>query len=137
MKSDEELLKTFSLKQIDNDIVLIEILESQTVEDENSRQADLLAQTIDNFVKQDREKSYNFIADLTQAGTVAYISDHARKVYTDLPKLSNFNRVAIVGQSLMLEISINLIMQATGRSQSFKWFTNREEAKNWLLAHPV
>lgn len=133
MKTDEELSRTFSIREIENEIALVEIFESEPEEADNGRQADLLAAAIDKFVSKDRNKSYNFLADLTKAGTATAISSHARQVYTNLPKISNFNRVAIVGQSLMLEVSINLIMQATGRSSSFKWFTSREAAINWLL----
>lgn len=134
MTSDLELSKTFKIEKISDSVIFIEILQGQSQEAENGRQADLIAEQIGEVVNQQPERSFDFLIDLTKAGSITYISPHARQVYLDLPKISKFNKAAIVGQSLLLEVTINLLMQATGRGQSFKWFKDKEEAKKWLLA---
>ena len=132
MKSDEELLKTFKVEKLDGDIISVNVTESESEEDNNGRQADLLAAAIMEVVNRAPNIAYKFLVDLTLTGTVSYISPHAREVYTHLSKTSTLDRAAIIGHNLMLEIAVNLLMQATGRSQSFKWFTGKEEALSWL-----
>ncbi len=132
MKSDAELLKTFKVEKLEKNIIFVEITESEGEEENNGHQADLVSAAIMAVVNQDPTSTYKFLVDLTLTGTVSYISPHAREVYTNLSKISNLERAAIVGHNLMLEVSVNLLMQATGRGQSFKWFTSKEEARAWL-----
>lgn len=132
MKNDAELAKTFKVEKLDNNIIFVEVTESESDEDNTGRQADLLCAAIMVVVNQNPSIAYNFLIDLTLTGTVSYISPHAREAYTHLSKTSTLERAAIIGHNLMLEVPINLLMQATGRSQSFKWFNNKEEAIAWL-----
>lgn len=132
MKSDADLLKTFKVEKLDKNIIFVEITESEDEEENNGRQADLISSAIVTVVNQDPSSTYKFLVDLTLTGTVSYISPHAREVYTNLSKISNLERAAIVGHNLMLEVAVNILMQATGRGQSFKWFTSKEEARAWL-----
>lgn len=133
MKTDQELRNSFEISIIDQNIIYIVITEAQPNEADNGRQAEILAEAIGEAVSHHPDISFNFLIDLTKAGSVSYISPKARQVYTDLPKISKFNKAAIIGQSLILEVTVNLLMQATGRGQSFKWFTEERQAKEWLM----
>lgn len=132
MKTDEELLKTFEVEKLDNNIIFVDLLESEEQDDNNARQADLVSEAIMKVVNQDPTLRYNFLVDLTRTGTVSHISSHAKDVYLNLSKISNQDKAAVVGNNLMLEVAVNLLMQSSGRGQSFKWFKDREEAKKWL-----
>ncbi len=135
MKSDADLLQTFKIEKQPDGIIFIELFESESDEANNGRQAELIAEAITKVVNEHPGKPANYLVDLTLAGNVSYMSPHAREVYTNLPKVSNFNKAAIIGQSLFLEITVNLVMQATGRGHSFKWFNNRQEAREWLTTN--
>lgn len=134
MKTDEELLKTFKVEQQALDLVYIEISESEKEEDNNARQADMIVDSILKTVGKTPNTSFKFLVDLTKIGTATYMSNHAREVYTQLPSHHLLNKAAVVGNNLFLEVSVNLLMQAAGRGQSFKWFKDVESAKKWLAS---
>lgn len=131
MRTDEELLKTFSIK-VENKIVYIVFFEAINEPLENAKQAKLVVDKIIEVVQKDPATHYNFLIDLTKTGTIHYISDEAKQAYMQLPKYTNFKKAAIVGKSLFLEVTINLIMQAVGRGNSFKIFEDEKEARDWL-----
>jgi hypothetical protein len=60
------------------------------------------------------------------------MSNHSREVYTTLPKYHMLNKAAVVGHSLMLEVTVNLLMSTAGRGNSLKWFPTKEKALIWL-----
>lgn len=132
MKTDQELKSSFEIKKLDKNTIFVRMLSSEGEDDNNGRQADLLSEEVMKVVNQDPKILYNFLVDLTLTGTVSHISSHAKEIYINLSKISNQDKVAVIGNNLMLEISVNLIMQATGRGQSFKWFKDIEEARRWL-----
>jgi hypothetical protein len=92
-----------------------------------------VVEEIRKIVEADKNQNYNFLIDLTTSGTIHAISAKARKAYESLGQYSNINRSAVVGKSLFLEVTVNLIVQALGKGNSFKWFDNVEDAKQWLI----
>ena len=75
----------------------------------------------------------NYLIDMRLIGSIHYMSPEALEIYSKkMPAETKMNKAAIVGKSLILETTVNLVMQAAGRSQSFRWFNDFEEAKKWL-----
>ncbi len=132
MKTDAQLLKTFKIEKLEKNIIFVEMFGSESEDANNGRQAELVSEAIMKVVNQDPKTLYNFLVDMTLTGTVSRISPHAKEVYINLSKISNQDKAAVIGNNLMLEVSVNLLMQATGRGSSFKWFKDREEALEWL-----
>lgn len=134
MKSDEEIRKNFFLEKQGDNYIYIEFYDTETDEVGNGRQAELMVEAIMTEVNKNLNVNYKFLVDLTKAGTVTYMSPHAREVYTKLPEISALDKAAVVGNSLVIEVIVNLIMQTSGRGNSFKWFKDKEEAKKWLMS---
>ncbi len=132
MKTDEEIKKNFHLEKQAEDLIFIEFFDTETDEAGNGRQAELMVEAIMKEVNKNTKINYKFLVDLTKAGTVTYMAPRAREVYAELPSFSNLDKAAVVGNSLVLEVMVNLLMQASGRASSFKWFKDIEEARKWL-----
>lgn len=132
MKTDEELLKTFNVEQKETDLILVEVLEAQTEEENNGRQAEIMVEKIMAISKANPNKTFNFLIDLTKTGSSTYVSPRAKEVYGELARYNVFRKAAIIGRSLVLEVTVNLLLSATGRGDSVKWFGTKEEAFNWL-----
>ncbi len=131
LKPDEELLKGFSVKKEGN-LILMDFFEAEPDEDNNGRQAELVVDQIVNAINQDMTQTYSFLIDLTKVGTIHYMSDKARSAYMKLANFKILKKAAIVGRGLFLEVTLNLIMQAIGRGDSFKMFDTIAEAKFWI-----
>lgn len=137
MKSDEELLKTFKIDRLENNLLRIEISQAEPVEEDNVRQAELLVAAIVRVEDENPKAIYSFLIDLTKVPTSkSFISHHAHEIYSKFNNHQLLNKAAIVGNSMLLEMAINLIMQAIGRGQSMRWFKDMEEAKKWLAESP-
>lgn len=132
-KTDEELLKTFTIKLREDNVVYIKFFQSETEEDNNGRQAELVVEQIVKAINEDMTQTYSFLIDLTKVGTIHYMSGKAKNAYMRLANFKILKKAAIVGRGLFLEVTLNLIMQAIGRGDSFKMFDNMEEAKAWLV----
>ena len=131
MKTDQELLKGFSVKKEGN-LIVMDFWQAEPEEDNNGRQAELAVEQIVKVVNQDMSQTYSFLVDLTKVGTVHYMSDKAKAAYMKLANFKILKKAAIVGRGLFLEVSLNLIMQAIGRGDSFKMFDDIKDAKAWL-----
>ncbi|HSX57836.1 MAG TPA: hypothetical protein VLE47_01025 [Candidatus Saccharimonadales bacterium] len=132
LKSDEELLKTFKIELREEGLIYLEFYTAEPEEESNGRQAELVIGEIDKILKAHPGKNFNFFVDLTKTDTITYLSPKARTAYQKLADGSNLNKAAVVGRSLTLEVTINIMMQAAGRGQSFKWFNDRASAMEWL-----
>ena len=69
------------------------------------------------------------IDNLFEMGTVP---PDARKRVVDLIKSSDYDKLAMVGSGTMLRVGANLMLQATGRGASVKFFDNLDKAIAWL-----
>lgn len=131
MKTDEEILKTFSVRKEEN-IIVMDFFDAESDPEDNGRQAELVVEQIVKVVNKDLTQTYNFLIDLTKVGTIHYISDKARDAYLHLTNLRILRKAAIVGRGLFLEVTLNLILQSVGRASSYKIFNDLEQAKTWL-----
>jgi hypothetical protein len=131
MRTDEDLQKGFSVKKEGN-IIYMDFLEAPPEEEDNGRQAELVVEQIVKVINKDMSQTYSFLIDLTKVGTIHYMSDKAKKAYMKLANFKILKKAAIIGKGLFIEVTLNLIMQAIGRGDSFKMFDSREEALAWL-----
>ncbi len=136
MKSDEELRKTFKIAVNDTNLIQVAIYSSESDEGDNGRQAELVVEGIGQIVGADTSKTYKFLVDLSVSGTIHSLSPKARKAYESLGRFNNIDKAAVVGKSLFLEVTVNLIVQTLGRGSNFKWFENIDEARKWLAEGP-
>ena len=132
MKTDEQLRKTFKITVDDNNLIQIVTYSTESEDDDNGRQAELIVEGISQIVATDTSKIYKFLVDLSASGTIHPLSPKARKAYESLGRFNNIDKAAVVGKSLFLEITVNLIVQTLGRGGNFKWFENIDEARQWL-----
>lgn len=130
-KTDAELLKGFTVKKEGN-LILIDFSEAENEPENNGRQAQLVVEEIVKAVNSDMTQTYDFLIDLTKVGTIHYMSDQAKESYMKLANFKILRKAAIVGRSLFLEVTLNLIMQAVGRGDSFRLFDDMASAKAWL-----
>lgn len=133
MKTDEEIKKSISVTfEAPNTIVEV-FKEGESDREDNARQAKFLLEEIKKVIAENNLGVCNFLIDMRLLGSIHYMSPEALEIYSKkMPTETKMNRAAIVGRSLVLETTVNLVMQAAGRSQSFKWFHDFEEAKKWL-----
>lgn len=130
-KTDEELLKGFSVKKEGN-LIVMDFFEAEPDDANNGRQAELVVERIVAAINEDMSQTYSFLIDLTKVGTIHYMSEKARTAYMRLANFKILKKAAIVGRGLFLEVTLNLIMQAIGRGDSFRMFDDMAEAKAWL-----
>jgi hypothetical protein len=131
-KSDEELSKTFLVESNSDNVILVDILVPEPEEYNNGRQSDLVVEKIQQIRKENPEKVYSFLVDISKAETFSSPAAHTREVFADLAKNNPFHKAAIVGNSLLIQAAVNLLMTTTGRAGRVRWFRTREEALNWL-----
>lgn len=62
------------------------------------------------------------------------VPPEARKRVVELVKSSAYDKLAMVGPGMVLRIGGNLMLQATGRGSSVRFFDNIAEAIAWLKA---
>lgn len=132
MKTDEELRETYEVTVDEDNLIHIVFIVAETDTRDNGRQAELLVGDIKKIVDSHPDKVFNFLIDLTNAGSIHNISDRARKAYENLASFTTNSKAAVVGKSLFLEVTVNLIVQAVGRGQHFKWFEDVTTAREWL-----
>jgi hypothetical protein len=57
----------------------------------------------------------------------------ARKLVVDLVKSSEYDKLAMLGNDKMLRLGANLILQATGKGATVRYFEDRDTCEAWLL----
>ena len=58
----------------------------------------------------------------------------ARRRVADLVRSSDYDRLAMLGSGTLLKLGANLIMHATRRDKSVRYFDSRTDAIRWLEA---
>lgn len=134
MVSDDTIKNSISVTFETPNTVLEVFKEGLNDRQDNARQAQYLFDEVKRVIAENNLDACNYLIDMRLIGSVHYISPEAMEIYSKkLPSETKMNKAAIVGKSLILETTVNLVMQAVGRSQSFKWFNDFEEAKKWLM----
>lgn len=136
MVSDDAIKNSISVTFESPNTVVEVFKEGMSDQDDNTRQAQYLLDEVKRVLAENNLGVCNFLIDMRLIGSIHYISPGAMEIYSKkMPAETKMNKAAIVGKSLILETTINLVMQTVGRSQSFKWFNDFEEAKKWLTTN--
>ncbi|MBI3486317.1 STAS/SEC14 domain-containing protein [Candidatus Daviesbacteria bacterium] len=99
--------------------------------DQNSQTVAECSEQIDKLAKELRKqhKKVLIIVDLTKMGKT---HSSARKVGLEVLKNLDFDKLAIFGTDLYTKYLVNLVVLATGRLDKIQYFSNEEEARDWL-----
>ncbi|OGY29861.1 MAG: hypothetical protein A3F35_02625 [Candidatus Woykebacteria bacterium RIFCSPHIGHO2_12_FULL_45_10] len=132
MKSDQELLKTIQIDLDENEIINLVYLEDQLDPDNNTRQVELMIEGLAEIVSKHPGKKFNLLADLTPIGSGTYMSDRSKEILARAPVFKELLKIAVVSESFLMKTVVLTISIVTGKSESVKWFDNKEEALEWL-----
>lgn len=134
MKTDEELKKNFTFFLDEDGIVKIEWLIELEDRQENYRQAQLWAETANNFLNGNPDKKFNILIDLTPAGIglMQPPPEPSREIYKKIMESPQWLKIAIIAHDPFLRVVAKFILYAAGRDETFRMFTTKEEAQEWL-----
>ena len=132
MKSDQEILKTFSLGIDKNGIIILVFHEPVPEPEINTRQAELIESSLINILDNGPKKSFSMLIDLTNAGNETNIPSHTRDIYTKSPAFKRVYKIAVITHSLLIKVLTSTLSVAGGKFESVKIFDGKQEALNWL-----
>lgn len=132
MKPDEELRKTFKVS-VDERGILNLVFWRAELDENNTRQAELVRNDVLHVFAADKDKQYNALVDITPIGAEGAVSEDGKKIYKDLARHPQLKRIALVGVTDITSKVLGFIlilMKVFSRKMS--WFPNKEEALSWL-----
>jgi len=131
--SNEDIQKSFEVEQNDNIIILTY---TKTLEKEqSSQQAVLVVGKIESIFQKNPDMKFGIAFDLTPLQSLpGFITEKSRQIYSEFSKNLQIYKIAIVGANLFYKIATNFLVTASRRGSMIKWFTNLEEAREWLKA---
>jgi|SRR3990167_11540843 len=132
MKSGQELTKTFKLFIDEHKIVNLIFLEEQRDPEDSTRQAELILKSFAKILKESPEEKFKLLVDLSPSDGASYLSDSARKLYSESRLYEQFIKVGVVTSSILAKLLVYFITKATKRSEFVRLFEEKEEALEWL-----
>ena len=130
--SDEEI-KTRGKVELDPaGFIRMTFLKTTPDPENNIKLARHLEAGILEIFKANPEKKFNVLVDILLLGKGGKISPQARKVYAGLMKHPQADKLAIIGQSMLMKIMIDFITTAANKRKKLKWFGQEPEAVKWL-----
>lgn len=129
--TDEEILKTFDVKVVDNNIYG-KFFKNISDRKANVRVAELFCNQIYNILNQHKERKYNLIMDLLDLGNQGTSTRKARETYAKIMEHSEIEKVAVVGGSVVMKTIANFIMYLTEKKEYFRFFESKEDALKWI-----
>lgn len=110
-------------------------LEDQRDPDDNTRQVELMIEGLSEVISKYPGKSFSLLADLTQIGSGTYMSDRSKEILSRSPVFKELLKIAVVSNSVLMKAVVLTISIVTGKSDSVKWFDNKEDALEWLKSN--
>lgn len=132
MESDQELKQTFKLFVDEHNIINLVFLEEQRDPENNTRQSELILESVTQIINKDSGKSYNMMVDLTPLDNPSYISNRSKQIYSKSPIFGKLLKIAMVTPSLILKSLATTISSTSGKSEGIRVFDNKEKALKWL-----
>lgn len=134
MKTDEELKKNFTFFLDKDGIVKSEWLVEPEDRQENYRQAQLWAEEANNLLNESPDKKFNILVDLSPAGVglLQPPPESSRDIYKKIMESSQWSKIAIIAHDPFLRVVAKFVLYAAGRDETFRMFTTKEEALEWL-----
>ena len=130
---DTNTQNTFNLEPQGNTITLTftQIIEK----DQSSKQARLVVSEIESIFNKNTSKNFGILIDLTKLQNLpGFVTEESRQIYTEFSRNPQIYKIAVVGANLFYKIATNFLVTASRRGSVIKWFSDLEEAKEWLKA---
>src|SRR3990172_6664447 len=131
MKSDQELLKTFSMTLNEGIVDLTFLTEEKNPED-NTQRLQLVLESISNVFKENQDKKFKLLVDLKPIGSGSYVSNQTQELYSKSQVFRQFTKIAVVTPSILMKVFVHFVTEATGKSGFTQIFENKEDALEWL-----
>ncbi len=132
MRSDEELKKTFDLKFEPPDYQHLKIFSATETKEDGIRQAQLIAEAYDELLAAHPNMTFRGLTDLTDISTFTPVPAEVRDIFSKMQSAKFTRKAAVIGHNILLEAAVNLIIQAMGKGQNVRWFTDIDKGKEWL-----
>jgi len=133
MTNDKEIQKTFQIGGDDQGILYLEFLGNVENVEDNIRQAELIEQHIKKIFRDNPERKFNCLVDLTPVSkNTHYPSPKARQIYARMIDSKEFKKVSIVVPNSLSRAVMNFIVKTTKKQVRTKLFKNRKEALDWI-----
>lgn len=112
------------------------IIEIEVIGDQNAASVELMGRAISVLIVELKGKSKPVLIldDLFQMGEV---DSAGRKLVVDFAKRLDYTRLAMVGKGGVLRIGANLMLRATGKGDTIRYFNDRQAAIEWLQVAPL
>lgn len=130
---EKRIQNTFGVEQHDNiiNLTFTEIIDKE----QTAKQAELVTSKIESIFQKNPDTKFGIAFDLTPLQTLpGFITEESRQIYSEFSKNLQIYKIAIVGANLFYKIATNFLVTASRRGSMIKWFTNLEEANEWLKA---
>lgn len=131
VENSENLKDSFQIKQQEGRIIEVKILKVYKKKEDYIKQAVLGVQEIMRICKENPEKKYKILIDLSLIGGKGVSSVETRRIYQKIMSYPQIEKVAIIGLSSFSRAIINVLFKTTGK-ECVKWFSNSKEALSWL-----
>lgn len=131
MLTNKELSQSYKVRKEGDDLIVVVFLGTMESKEDSKRQAEMVREEIYSILNENPSKVYKVLVDASLS-SFRYMSSEAKEIYSELAKLRQLQKAAVVGQNTFLEVIVNLIMLRSGKDWNFHWFTTLERAKRWL-----
>ena len=136
MTLDEELKKDFFNISVDEEGIMRLTFTKDTEDPEKiARTAELVEEAILKIFKENEQKIYNGLVDISPLEGGGRVSKKSKKVYIRLMSHQQLHKIAILASkksSLFLKVVTIFASKAALRGKSLKWFNDEAEAMKWL-----
>ena len=109
-----------------------DIIEIHVVGDQTVKSIAAMGKEVDDLIVKLRaeDKTVLILDVLVDMGDVP---PEGRKKVVELAKELDYDKTAMVGKSAVLRFGANLMLRATGRGDTVRYFEDYREATDWLL----
>lgn len=133
MKSDEELKQTIEVFVDENDILRGALLKELKEPADDARRLELMEKAVLEILNKNPQKNYKAFLNILPLGKGrVLVSSGTRKVWGRLASKKQIKKCAVIGLSIFLKTVSSFIINLVGRSEDIKWFSDKEEALEWL-----
>lgn len=130
-ENSQNLKDSFQIIQQEGGIIEVKVLKAYEKKEDYIKQAVLGVQEIMRICKENPEKKYKILIDLSSIGTKGASSVETRRIYQKIMSYPQIEKVAIIGLGNFSRAIINVLFRTTGK-EGVKWFSNPKEALSWL-----
>jgi hypothetical protein len=132
VKSDDELKKTFEIREKENNIVHFSVVSECSEKQECERRCEIVMEEFKSIFDQDPQRKVGILLDLSGLRDVKFPpTPQARQKYVDLASHKQIGKIAILGSS-PFHVSIAKSVFILAEKDNISAFNSEEEALKWL-----